>query len=258
MGSNNEPTHNVRTSFISGGYASNALNHQIGRAHLSSVSYPTINGRCDYDTSVRTSSLAHNLRREEELIAYEANKKLEQLRRNYGVAIRDVRSLCHSPGERIYLEDRNFKDVESRILRNNTLYATDTGGKKMIANEYFQYNERCVKHDRYQCEDCKKQLLEKQRSALIKIETTEIATNNDLALSRKMERIDSFESSVSFVKEALNYDDKKMAKVKIKDIPKLIAQAQDEMTVGKMEKFVSKEKRKIGVIGRSILRLFFK
>lgn len=107
---------------------------------------------------------------------------------------------------------------------------------------YFERDGDCIEHGDYHCDDC----YEKSRSAVALVTTT-------TSFSNKSDIAENFKKQVNFVKTALDYSDDKISKVRVKDLPKLLEKAQDEITVGKMNAVIKNE----GVENFSVVKRIF-
>lgn len=107
--------------------------------------------------------------------------------------------------------------------------------------KYFNRDGYCNDHNDHRCNIC-------QDLASAPTITAVAIRQDD---SREAEDVKTnFSKQVEFIQAALDMDDEKLDKVKVKDMAGLTKQGQDEITIGKMKKWLKIDSKKnLGVIG---------
>lgn len=112
---------------------------------------------------------------------------------------------------------------------------------KTKASRYFASDGSCREHDEYDCEEC---MAKVNRSiALIPMQGSVGGSECD-----KAKAIENFDRQINFVRTVEGMDEEALNKIKVKDLPKVMAKAQENVTVGHMKKLLSGDRP--GILGR--------
>lgn len=110
-----------------------------------------------------------------------------------------------------------------------------------LNKKYFGSDGDCFLHREYKCDDCVEKIM-KGSGEDVSILPAIVVDDKAYSNVDKHDAEESFDRQVSYVQEALDYTDKKMEHVRVKDMPKLVQEAHDKITVGKMKKLLGKNK----------------
>lgn len=123
----------------------------------------------------------------------------------------------------------------------------------------FFNNGECKEHREDGCSVCINKVLKNKNNKQKSLALIEVATDKNASTSERMNVGQDFEKTVEFVKEALDYTDIGINRVKVVDLPDLMEKAKSEITVGKMRKFIAPpDLGKQGVVGGAWTRFKMK
>lgn len=163
--------------------------------------------------------------------------------------------------QRLFEERNKFLYSQTEQLNNRTRQLNydiehlnenkmDNEDNEILQNErYFTYNQYCRKHRSYQCDEC----IERVRS-MIKVKTDNQNLPAIIANPSDFQDVDgesvkkNFEDQVIFIQKSLGLSDKEIEKIKIKELPVRMREAQEKVTVGTMRSLMNERIHIKGVI----------
>lgn len=120
---------------------------------------------------------------------------------------------------------------------------------KTKASKFFRDDGSCRDHDEYDCEECMGKV--NKSIAMIPIQGGAIGGGNECDRAKAIE---NFDRQINFIRTVSSLDEEALNKIKVKDLPKALAKAQEDVTVGHMKKLLSNDRP--GFIGRFVQGVF--
>lgn len=116
----------------------------------------------------------------------------------------------------------------------------------VLRGDIFDDDRNCEEHGDYECVNCIwKELNKTKVSGLPML----LSTAENYKTLDKQEIQENFESQVGFIQKGLGLSDTQVAKLKIKEMPKKMKEAQENITVGSMRELMEERLKPVGFLG---------
>lgn len=116
-----------------------------------------------------------------------------------------------------------------------------------LDRDFFAANGDCEEHDRYHCERCVEEYMEEKSIKVTEIGEKVASTAISVYDPKVQGGLEVFSKQLSFIKKVKKWNDAKMKRIPVIDIPQLFKECQAECTVGDLESFIDDQETHTGL-----------
>jgi hypothetical protein len=190
----------------------------------------------------------------------QAQQQIATLRNYYERRENMLRVQLPSSNYQYVIEERN--DLRLKVANLEEKIKRLKGGR-MARKDFFTGDGYCREHRERNCETCLEEWHDTETtnsSKAIVLATSALINGNEGMSDLETAQIDAqrdLTRKLRFIKKSLNFTDEQIKKKKIKELPTLIKQAEDAMTIGGMIEILGEDIKDAGGVIKSMLRFFF-
>ncbi len=211
-----------------------------------------------------------NLNQIEEAIRQqnEARRQYNQqlVQQGYVTGYQEIRSLRNTITylqNKLVSAEQNIRYLTKKTVDlKNSIKRSKEG--KIMKSDYFDARGFCQEHRRKDCVNCQTDWMEKNSklsNQSLAIVASSLAGEKENSLEAEDVQVRAkkdLSRKKRFIQKSLGRTEEQIKKTKVKDLPKLMMQAQEEITVGGMEELLDEDTKESGGFIKGLLRFFLK
>ncbi len=199
--------------------------------------------------------------------AGQAQAKIESIRQQYQHQLQQIQAAYKMGIQGFSFSDKekveNLKEQVQELKVIIKSLQKRVKGDTVMKSDFFRRSGLCVEHDEEDCTECMNAYMNAKKdedSRAITVVSSSLIHGNGDAQTEEM-RLSAhhiMQRQLRFVKKALGVSDVSLKKKKVKELPKLLKDAEDNITIGGMEELLEEDNKDARGFIKGILRFFLK
>lgn len=152
-------------------------------------------------------------------------------------------------------EKNKLVDENKRLVSENERLTRMVKGEYMAKSDFFRRNGQCRDHDEFDCPDCRNRYMKSVRDTdtqaiILSTSSTVHDSSDEFEIQQRAGR--AVERKIRFTAKGLNLSEEEINKIKVKDLPKYLKKAEDEITIGSLRQLLKEDHLLFGGVVASV------